>query len=77
MMYASVLEGRLVYHACMNLPPPPAGPSFQHIPKYLRIASEYVANNSMMKAKIGLETIFGINPLTNCVHAVVSYDGAY
>ena len=31
----------------------------------------------MMKTKIGLETIFGINPLTNCVHGVVSYDGAY
>ena len=30
-----------------------------------------------MRAKIGLETIFGTNPLTNCVHAEVSYDGAY
>ena len=85
-MYSSVLGGRLVgmgepnlrlYHACMNLPPPPTGPSFQRIQKDLLIASEYVANNTMMQAKIGLESILGINPLTNSVHAVVSYDGAY
>ena len=86
MMYSSVLGGRLVgmgvpnlrlYHACLNIPPQPTGPSFQRIQKDLLIASEFVANNSMMKAKNGLETILGINPLTNCVHAVVSYDGAY
>ena len=85
-MYSSVLGGRLVgmgepnlrlYHASMNLPPPPNGASFQRIQKDLLIASEYVANISMMKAKIGLEAIFGINPLTNCVHGVVSFDGAY
>ena len=85
-MYSSVLGGRLVgmgepnlrlYHACMNIPPPPTGPSFQRIQKDLLIASEYVANYSMMRAKIELENIYGINPLTNSVHAVVSYDGAY
>ena len=66
-MYSSVLGGRLVgmgepnlrlYHGSMNLPPPPTGPSFQRIQKDLVIASEYVANNSMMRAKFGLETIF-------------------
>ena len=61
----------------MNIPPPPTGRSFQRIQKDLLIASEYVANNSMMRAKIELEYIFGTNPLTNSVHAVVSYDGAY
>ena len=85
-MYSSVLGGRLVgmgeanlslYHACMNIPPPPKCYSFQRIQKDLLIASEYVANNSMMRAKIELENIFGTNPLTNSVHAVVSYDGAY
>ena len=85
-MYSSVLGGRLagigepnlrLYHAAMNIPPPPTGPSFQRIQKDLLIAAEYVANMSMMEAKIGLESILGINPLTNCVHAVVSYDGAY
>ena len=86
MMYASVLGGRLtgigepalrLYHATMNIPPPPVGSSFQHIQQDLLTASEYVANNCMMKAKTGLEAIFGTNPLTNCVHAVVSFDGAY
>ena len=85
-MYSCVLGGRLVgmgepilrlYHASMNLPPPPNGASFQRIQKDLPIASEYVANKSMRKAKISLETIFGINPLTNCVHGVVSFEGAY
>ena len=85
-MYSSVLGGRLaglgeanlrLYHAAMNIPPPPVGASFQNIQRDLLLASEYVANNSMMNAKIGLESILGINPLTNCVHAVVSYDGAY
>ena len=66
-MYSSVLGGRLVgmgepnlrlYHVSMNLPPPPTSPSFQRIQKDLVIASEYVANNSMMRAKFGLETIF-------------------
>ena len=61
----------------MNIPPPPTGPSFQRIQKDLLIAAEYVANMSMMESKIGLESILGINPLTNCVHTVVSYDGAY
>ena len=31
----------------------------------------------MIRAKNGLGTILGNNPLSNCVHAVVSYDGAY
>ena len=86
LMYSSVLGGRLAgigepnlmrYHASMNIPPPPDAASFLNIQKDLLIASEYVANNSMLKAKNGLETILGINPLTKCVHAVVSYDGAY
>ena len=86
MIYASVLGGRLagigepalrLYHSALNIPPPPVGSSFQHIQQDLVIASEYVANNSMMRAKTGLEVIFGTNPLTNCVHAVVSFDGAY
>ena len=86
MMYASVLGGRLAgvgepalrtYHAALNIPPPPGGSSFQRIQQDLLIASEYVANKSMMKAKTELEAIFGTNPVTNRVHAVVSYDGAY
>ena len=86
MMYASVLGGRLagigepalrIYHAAMDIPPPPTGGSFQAIQQDLLIASEYAANSCMIRAKNGLGTILGINPLTNCVHAVVSYDGAY
>ena len=50
MMYAGVLGGRLagigesslrLYHACINLPPPPTGPSLQRIQQDLIIASEY------------------------------------
>ena len=82
-MYSTMLGGRLagigqpsmpLYHASMSIPPPPVGSSIQ---KDLLLASEYVANNNMMKAKIGLESILGISRLTNCVHAVVSYDDAY
>ena len=60
-MYSSVLGGRLAgigepnlreYHAAMKIPPPPTGPSFQRIQKDLLIAAEYVANMSMMEAKI-------------------------
>ena len=85
-MCSSVLGGRLgglgeanlrLYHAAMNIPPPPVGPYYQNIQRDLLLASEYVANNSMMKAKIGLESILGISLLTNCVHAMLSYDGAY
>ena len=86
MMYASVLGRRLagigepalrLFHAAVNIPPPPVESSFQHIQQDLLIASEFVANNYMMRAKTGLEVIFGTNSLTNCVHAVVSFDGAY
>ena len=85
-MYSTVLGGRLagigqpnmlIYHAAMNIPPPPVGSTFQNIQKDLLLASKYVANISMMKAKIGLESILGMNRLTNCVHAVISYNGAY
>ena len=86
MMYANVLGGRLagigepalrLYHAALNIPPPPVGSSFQHIQQDLLIASEFVANNSMMRAETGLEVIFGTNSLTNCVHAVISFDRVY
>ena len=85
-MYSTVLGGQLgglseanlrLYHAAINIQTPPADASFQNIQRDLLLASEHVANNSMMKAKIGLESLVGINPLTNCVYAVVSYDGAY
>ena len=65
-MYSSVLGGRLagigvpnlrLYHAAMNIPPPPTGPSFQRIQKDLLIAADYVANMSMMEAKIGYASV--------------------
>ena len=85
-MYSTVLGGRpgwmaeaklRVYRAAVNIPPPPVGASFQNIQRDLLLASKYVARNSMMKAKIVLQSFLAISPLTNCVHAVVSYNGAY
>ena len=81
-MYSTVLGGRLarivqpymrLYHDAMNIPPPPLCASLQND---LLLTSEYMAINTMMKSKIGLQSIMGINRLTSCVHAVVSYDGA-
>ena len=84
MVYASVLGGRLIgvgerklnfYHAALNIPPPPS--SFNIIQANILTATEEVARQSMNNAKLQLEGIIGLNPTTNCVHTVASYDGAY
>ena len=86
MMYSSVLGGRLIgfgeanlrfYHAALNIPAPPSGSSFFRIQRELLVACEYIANQTMQSAKIELEVMHGTNSITNCVHAVASYDGAY
>ena len=62
------------YHAALNIPPPPS--SFNIIQANILTATEEVARQSMNNAKLQLKGIIGLNPTTNCVHTVASYDGA-
>ena len=86
MMISSVLGGRLIglgesklklYHAALDILPPPARSGFADIQRELLLASEYVAKQGMDNARYGLEDLLGLNDDTKLVHAVVSYDGAY
>ena len=85
-VYVSVLGGRIMgasldplifYHAALNVPSPPYRGLFNSAQKGVLVAAEYVSSRSMEYAKLKLvEAIFGVGPLTQCVHAIASYEEA-
>ena len=86
MVYSSILGGRLVgisltklslYHATLNISPPPNNYIFPRTQRDILIGAEQVAIESMNKAKIELETMYNLPFSNSRVHCVASYDGVY
>ncbi|KAI6661845.1 hypothetical protein LOD99_9797 [Oopsacas minuta] len=81
-----ILGGRLIgcghsklqlYHATLDIILPPSAPTFFRAQKDILTVCEFLANTSMEAAKNELEILHGLNHVSNCVHIVASYDGAY
>ena len=84
MVYSSILGGRLVvigldklslYHATLNIPSPPS--HFSSAQRDILVGAEQVARESMVRAKMELESIYKLVFSNNNIHYVASYDGAY
>ena len=86
MVFSSVLAGRIMgvgwhklfaYHSMMNIPGPLASRNFGIVQSELLLVAEFVAEESMLKARDNLRTLHGTDSSEDYVTTVGKFDGAY